>query len=191
MKSVLALGIVLTIIGVAYTNGGEQPTWVFIILTCVGVLLILGCIMSIEPIANFNKKILIRISRYFSKENNLTEGEQKTMNIISTPRIAAVLAILLCITLYFALLSNVFTTKIDTYMCYVVDGEIHDINCSSLNTTQPIETTVYEAIKHNKIHGCKFTNQTTITQTNYVVPLLISTPISVLVYFILTSKKFD
>lgn len=191
MKSILTLGIVLTIIGVAYTNGGAQPTWVYIILTCIGVLLILGCIMSIEPIANFNKKILIRISRYSSKENNLTEGEQKTMNIISTPRIAAVLAILLCITLYFALLSNVFTTKIDTYTCYIVDGQIHDINCYELDEKKPAETTVYEAIKHNKIHGCNFTNQTTITQKNYVVPLLISTPISVLVYFILTSKKFD
>lgn len=120
-----------------------------------------------------------------------TPVDKKIMKIITSKRIAAIIAILLCITLYFALLSNVFTTKQDTYTCYIVDGQIHDINCYELDKKNPVETTVYEAIKDNQIHGCDFTNQTTITQKNYVVPLLISTPISVLVYFILTSKKFD
>lgn len=150
----------------------------------------LTALMKGEETAEFEKKASIPAE----KETTCTHQiplEKKIMKILTSKRIAAIVAILICITLYFALLSNVFTTKQDTYTCYIVNGQIHDINCYELDKNNPVETTVYEAIKHNKIHGCNFTNQTTLTQKNYVAPILISAPISALVYFILTSKKFE
>lgn len=121
------------------------------------------------------------------------EKEQKIMNILTSKRIAAVIAIVLCITLYFALMTTAFTTKRDTYICYTTKtGEcFHSATCKYLNTAY--ETTVYEASKEYKV--CKYCNpciedyKTTFTSRDYITPLLISLPISALTFVILTYKK--
>lgn len=129
------------------------------------------------------------------KENQKVEvrQENKLMNIITSKRIAAVISLLLCITLYLSFLTMAFTTKRDTYICYTTKtGEcFHSATCSYLNTAY--ETTVYEASQ--KYKACKFCNpcvkqyETTITDRNYVSPILISVPISIAVYLLLTYKK--
>lgn len=114
------------------------------------------------------------------------------MNIFTSKRIAALISILLCITLYLSFLSA-FTTKRNTYICYTTKtGEcFHSATCIYLNTS--FETTVYEASQ--KYRACKYCNpcikqyETTITVRNYIAPALISVPISVAVFFLLTYKK--
>lgn len=114
------------------------------------------------------------------------------MNISMSKRIAAVISILLCITLYLSFLSA-FTTKRDTYICYTTKtGDcFHSATCNYLNTAY--ETTVYQA--SGKYKACKYCNpcveqyKTTITEKNYIIPLLISIPISTAVFLLLTYKK--
>lgn len=129
------------------------------------------------------------------KQDNvhLNEKEQKIMNILTSKRIAAVIAILLCVVLYFSLLTTAFSTKRDTYVCYTTKtGEcFHSADCRFLNTAY--ETTVFEASKKYKV--CKYCNpcideyKTTYVSRNYIAPLFISIPVSALVFVILTVKK--
>lgn len=123
-------------------------------------------------------------------------GSKDDKPVFSLPfskRIAAIISILLCITLYLTFLTTGFSSKRDTYICYTTKtGECyHSATCSYLNTAY--ETTVYEAC--HKYKPCKHCNpcvekyETTITERNYIVPLLISSPISVAVFFLLTYKK--
>lgn len=113
-------------------------------------------------------------------------------NIHIPKRIAAVISILLCITLYLSFLSA-FTTKRDTYICYTTKTgtHFHSATCSYLDTAY--ETTVYEASR--KYKPCNYCNpflekyETTITDRNYVIPAIISVPISATVFFLLTYKK--
>lgn len=116
----------------------------------------------------------------------------KPREYITSKRVAAVFAILLCITLYLSFLSA-FTVKRDTYICYTTKtGEcFHSATCKYLNTAY--ETTVYEASQRYKV--CKYCNpcteqyKTKITDRNYIIPAAISLPISSLAFFILTYKK--
>lgn len=120
--------------------------------------------------------------------------ENKLMNIITSKRIAAVISILLCITLYLSFLTMAFTNKRDTYICYTTKtGEcFHSAICQYASKTA-YETTVYEASQ--KYKPCNYCNPcieryaTTITERNYVAPLLISAPISAAVFLLLTYKK--
>ena len=107
-------------------------------------------------------------------------------------RIAAIISLLLCIALYLSFLSA-FTTKRDTYICYTTKTgtHYHSATCTYLNTAY--ETTVYEASR--KYKPCNYCNpcvekyETTITDRNYIIPILISIPISAAVFFLLTYKK--
>ena len=120
------------------------------------------------------------------KENNL-------MNLIASKRIAAIISIILCVVLYLSFLSA-FTTKRDTYICYTTKtGEcFHSATCDYISKSA-YETTVYEASR--KYRPCNYCNpcvksyETTITERNYVAPLLISVPISAAVFLLLTYRK--
>lgn len=131
-----------------------------------------------------------------------TTTEQSIMNILTSKRIAAVIAIFLCITLYFGLLENVFTKKVDTLIVYTQEDSeyIHGyINCTEYNaygdkrygldSSKPIiPTTLHEC--PDKLACCmQGAKETTITVKNYIAPLLISLPISALAFIILTIKK--
>lgn len=120
------------------------------------------------------------------------ENERKILDMITSKRIAGVISILLCVTLYLSFLSA-FTTKKDTYICYTTKtGEcFHSATCNYLNTAY--ETTVYEASQ--KYKACKYCNpcieqyKTTITERNYIIPAVISVPISAVVFVLLAYKK--
>lgn len=107
-------------------------------------------------------------------------------------RIAAIISIVLCAVLYLSFLSA-FTTKRETYICYTTKTgtHYHSAICKYLNTAY--ETTVYEASR--KYKPCEYCNpcveqyKTTITDRNYIIPILISVPISAAVFLLLTYKK--
>jgi hypothetical protein len=107
-------------------------------------------------------------------------------------RIGAAISLLLCITLYLSFLSA-FSTKRDTYICYITNTgtHYHSATCSYLDTAH--ETTVYEASR--KYKPCKYCNpcveqyKTTITDRNYIIPIFVSVTISAAVFFLLTYKK--
>jgi hypothetical protein len=117
------------------------------------------------------------------------ENPQTSTGVLTNKKIAAVISIILCICIYFLLLSNCFTTKVDTYVCYIADNKIHDINCPRLTGKQVVESTVHNCYKTYPLCGCDFTNQATVTQKYYILPLLISAPISFGIYVLLTGKK--
>jgi hypothetical protein len=118
--------------------------------------------------------------------------ERKLLNMLTSKRIAAVISIVLCAVLYLSFLSA-FTTKRDTYICYTTKtGEcFHSATCNYLNTAY--ETTVYEASR--KYKPCNYCNpcveqyKTTITSRNYIIPFVISVPISATVFVLLAYKK--
>ena len=121
--------------------------------------------------------------------------EENVLSIVTSKRIAAVISIILCITLYLTFLTTVFTTKRDTYICYTTKtgAHYHSATCKLLNTAY--ETTVYEASRKYKpcestyCNPCVEQYKTTITDRNYVIPLLISVPASAAVFLLLTYKK--
>ena len=107
-------------------------------------------------------------------------------------RIAAVISLLLCVMLYLSFLTA-FSEILDTYVCYVEkDGKaFHTDTCMFLGE-DAYESTVHEAQK--KFDSCKFCHsniyderyKVTITARNYVTPIVISVPISLAVYALLT-----
>lgn len=119
---------------------------------------------------------------------------EKIMSLITSKRIAAIISILLCITLYLTFLTTVFTNERDTYICYTTKtgASFHSATCNYTNKSA-YETTVYEASR--KYKPCNYCNpcvkqyQTTITERNYVIPIFISIPISAAVFLLLTYKK--
>lgn len=136
-----------------------------------------------------------------STPENEKEGDQdtsihskgeKVTSIITSKCFAAVISIVLCAVLYLSFLSA-FTTERDTYICYTTETGrcFHSATCSYLNTAY--ETTVYEASKNyltcNYCNPCVAQYKTTITERNYIIPIFISVPISVAVFFLLTYKK--
>lgn len=115
-------------------------------------------------------------------------------NIYISKRIAAVISIVLCAVLYLSFLSA-FSTKRDTHICYVENKNerFHaHLNCSNADEID-YETTVYKACKNYKPcdHCYRYgePSKTTITERNYIIPLLISVPASVSVFLLLTYKK--
>lgn len=138
-----------------------------------------------------------------TKEKN--KGEE-IMNILTSKRIAAVISIFLCISLYFSLLSAVFTKKVDTFIAYTQEGQtvLHgSITCKTntsefgyhhvdtLDFSKPIITTTnYEHQDYTICRSCVTSAvETTITVKNYVTPLIISIVVSLSAFFILTFKK--
>ena len=107
---------------------------------------------------------------------------------------AKIISILLCIILYIALLTTVFSKEIDTYICYTTDtGECyHAATCQYLRQSQH-KTTVYKAERNyrpcSRCNPCIERYETKITDRNYFIPILISAPASVSVYLLLTYKK--
>lgn len=120
------------------------------------------------------------------------KNERKILDMLTSKRIAAIISLVLCAALYLSFLSA-FTTKRDTYICYTTKTgtHFHSATCKYLNTAY--ETTVYEASK--KYKPCNYCNpcieqyETTITYRNYVIPILISVPISATIFLLLTYKK--
>jgi hypothetical protein len=125
-----------------------------------------------------------------------SEEKPKENTKIISKRISAVISLLLCITLYLIFLTTVFTNERDTYICYTTKtGEcFHSAVCQYISKSA-YETTVYEASKKyrpcNHCNPCVKNYETTITERNYFIPLLISAPISTSVFFLLTYKKKD
>ena len=114
-------------------------------------------------------------------------------------RLALVIPILLCSVLYLSFLTLAFTEKTtrDTYICYTTKTgtHFHSAHCTYLNTMY--QTTVYEACK--KYKPCNYCNpfyennktKITVTERNYIAPAIISTAISIAIYFVLTIDKKD
>lgn len=120
------------------------------------------------------------------------DDERKLLNMLTSKRFAAVISILLCVFLYFALLTTAFSTKVNTYICYTQskDDQFHDITCWQLKGNSVEETTVYHVSEsHVRCEHCKPSDKITITDRNYIIPIIISVPISAAVFLLLTYKK--
>lgn len=120
------------------------------------------------------------------------KNERKILDMLTSKRIAAVISILLCVFLYFALLTTAFSAKVNTYICYTQskDDQFHDITCWHLKGNSVEETTVYHVSdSHVRCEYCKPSDRITITERNYIIPIFISAPISAAVYLLLTYKK--
>ena len=116
------------------------------------------------------------------------------MKLINSRRIAAVISLLLCVTIYLLFLTTVFSSERDTYICYTTKtGEcFHSAICQYASKTA-YETTVYEACRDYKpcshCNPCVAQYKTTITERNYIIPIFISVPVSATVYILLTYEK--
>lgn len=161
----------------------------------IGIVVILGYIFLFQEIKLSNLFCHLKKSAPTqAQDNTCTEKKQKTMNALTSKRIAAVISILLCITLYLTFLTTVFTNKRDTYICYTTKtGEcFHSATCNYISKSA-YETTVYEASR--KYKPCNFCNpcveryETTMTERNYIIPLLISAPVSVAIFLLLAYRK--
>lgn len=114
--------------------------------------------------------------------------------MVTSKRTAAVISLLLCIALYLLFLTTVFTTQRDTYICYTTKtGEcFHSAICKYIDKSA-YETTVYEACQDYKpcdnCHPYTERYKTTITVRNYIYPILVSVPISILVFLLLWFGK--
>ena len=129
----------------------------------------------------------------FKKSKQVCEDNSHKKSFISK-RVALVISILLCVTLYLLLLSTAFTAKRDTYICYTTrTGECyHDDSCWYLKSAY--ETTVYEASQKgyrpcSRCNPCYKGNKTTIVTRNHTYPILISIPVSVTVFLLLGYQK--
>lgn len=153
----------------------------------------LKALMLGEEIADFEKKspIITQPTTRSTQIEDTSTKEQKIMNILTSKRIAAVISIFLCVALYFVLLNTAFTQKVNTYICYITEdsNEFHDIECSELRGTVAQETTVYAVQSTHVRCYCKPTDKITLTERNYLVPLLISVAVSSGAFLILTFKK--
>lgn len=127
-----------------------------------------------------------------SKEDTENPPSREVFSLTFSKRIAAIISIVLCAVLYLSFLSA-FTTKRDTYICYVTEHgtHYHAPTCIYLDTAR--ETTVYEVSRRyapcNYCNPCIERYETTITYRNYVAPILISVPASAAVFLLLTYKK--
>ena len=136
-------------------------------------------------------KFASEISHKIDNEKKI-KYEQINNKALLPKRIAAILSIFLLIILYLVFLT-VFSTERDTYICYTTKtgDNFHSATCSYLNTAY--ETTVYEASKNYNV--CKYCNpcveqyKTTIIIKDYILPIIISFPISTLVFLLLICKK--
>ena len=112
-------------------------------------------------------------------------------------RIALAISVFLCAIFYLSFLTLAFTEKTsrDTYICYTTKTgtHFHSATCTYLNTAY--ETTVYEASKDYK--PCNYCNpyleayktKITVTERNYLVPALISIPLSAIIFISLITEK--
>ncbi len=129
-----------------------------------------------------------------SYEQVKNESKDVKSNRPISKRIAAGVSLLLCVVLYLLFLTTAFTTKRDTYICYTTKNgkNFHSAICNSIDKSA-YETTVYEACHDyrpcSSCHPYAEIYKTTITVRNYVTPILISIPISVLVFLLLGYKK--
>lgn len=127
-----------------------------------------------------------------SNENTENPPSREVLSLPLSKRIAAIISLVLCAVLYLSFLSA-FTTKRDTYICYTTKTgtHYHAPTCIYLDTAR--ETTVYEVSRRydpcNYCNPCIEHYETTITDRNYVIPILISVPISAAVFLLLTYKK--
>lgn len=157
----------------------EYPLY---LLAIVGI-----CAIIIVSIISFRK---IKNNISIKKTHKKSEKEVRSQ---MSKRIAAIISITLCFFLYLTLLTTVFTTERDTYICYTTKtGEcFHSADCRYLNTAY--ETTVYEASKKYKVCNycdpCVTRYETTITVRDFVSPLLISAPISLVIFVLIPKDK--
>ena len=129
-----------------------------------------------------------------SRENTENPPSREVFSLPFSKRIAAIISLILCAVLYLSFLSA-FSTKRDTYICYTTKtGECyHSAICQVINKKESYETTVYESCQKYKrcvvCNPCIERYETTITDRNYVIPILISVPISATVFLLLTYRK--
>jgi hypothetical protein len=137
-------------------------------------------------------------NHYLESQVDFNENKQahkdKIPSSLTSKRVALVVSLLLCVTLYLLLLSTAFTTNRDTYICYITKtGEcFHEVSCRYISKSA-YETTVYEACHDYKpcwnCNPCIKAYKTTITVRNYVYPALISIPLSISVFLLLGYRK--
>lgn len=137
--------------------------------------------------------------------NSCTAEEKKTSKSISTAPVAIIISLCLCIALYFSMLSMVFTKEVTTFSGYTQEGMsvIHStIECrfpllASKDdgyyfdfSKQIIKTTTYENPDMGLCSRCRSDlEEVTITAKDYITPIFIALPLSILTFFILTYKK--
>ena len=114
--------------------------------------------------------------------------------MVTSKRIATVISLLLCIALYILFLTTAFTNERDTFICYTnKTGECFHAAVCQYASKSSYETTVYEACRDykpcNHCNPCIERYKTTITERNYIIPIFISVPISIAVFFLLTYRK--
>jgi hypothetical protein len=145
---------------------------------------------SIEEV-NVKQNQILKQKKSWSMKNSFKFTQSK--------KIALIVSVVLCVTFYLSFLTLAFTEKTnqETYICYTTKTgtHFHSDNCKYLNTMY--QTTVYEACK--KYKPCEYcdpfyeSNKTkiTITERNYLVPALISIPLSTIIYIALINDKKD
>ena len=135
-----------------------------------------------------------QIEKFKATQNQSPQPKKKRRRGLFSSRVSAIISIILCIVMYWTLLTTVYTTKVDTYICYITEtGDCyHAANCRYLwNSAQ--QTTVYEVL--GEYRSCSYCNpkvdkyETRITKKNYKAPFFISAPISIVLYFVI--KKDD
>ena len=119
---------------------------------------------------------------------------KKTSSTIDRQTVIKIVSILLCVILYFVLLTTFFSNEIDTYICYTTNtGECyHAATCQYLRQSRH-ETTVYQAKRNyrscSRCNPCVERYEITITDRNYFIQLLISTAVSASLYLLLTYRQ--
>lgn len=135
-----------------------------------------------------------QIEKFQATQNQSPQPKKKRRRGLFSSRVSAIISIILCIVMYWTLLTTVYTTKVDTYICYITEtGDCyHAANCRYLwNSAQ--QTTVYEVL--GEYRSCSYCNpkvdkyETRITKKNYKAPFFISAPTSIVLYFVI--KKDD
>ena len=114
------------------------------------------------------------------------------MNI--SKRYAAIISILLCVALYLLFLTTIFTDVHDTYRCYVKEsGEYYHSTKTCIEGSDTYPTNIYEvALDYKPCDKCGLGYSTGVMQLrtiDYIGPFLISAPISVAIFLLLTAPR--
>lgn len=136
--------------------------------------------------------------------------QEKQSNKVISPQGAALVSIILCICLYFSMLSMIFTKKVDTFKVYTQEGmsTVHSTtecrsgiiyiaskgdgkNGYAFDFTKPIiATTTYETPKKSICSKCKDSLvETTIYTKDYITPIFVSAGMATITFFILIKLK--
>ena len=130
-----------------------------------------------------------------STGQNYTKN-RKRYRTLATKTVAAAVSVGLCIVLFLVFLFSVFTTEIETYICYTTNtGECYHAEYCQYLYRSSHRTTVYKASREyrpcSKCDPCQEEYKTTITERNFPGAVFASLPIPIILYFVLTRIKYE